>query len=91
MPGESVPLEIEGVRVGLIAVDDMLPPPSTRRPAATGPDHEQADGESDPGPPDRRSIVRDSSSMGLDSTPADAYHSRLGLVMSVPFGAHPRT
>ncbi len=26
MPGESVPLDIDGVRVGQIAVDDMLPP-----------------------------------------------------------------
>ena len=33
MPGESVPLDIEGVRVGLVAVDDMLPPP---QPAAGG-------------------------------------------------------
>jgi Uma2 family endonuclease len=33
MPGESVPLDVDGVRVGLIAVDNMLPPP---QPAAGG-------------------------------------------------------
>jgi Uma2 family endonuclease len=27
MPGESVPLDVDGVQVGQIAVDDMLPPP----------------------------------------------------------------
>jgi len=33
MPGESVPLDVDGVRVGQIAVDDLLPPPD---PAAGG-------------------------------------------------------
>jgi Uma2 family endonuclease len=27
MPGQSIPLDVDGVRVGLIAVDDLLPPP----------------------------------------------------------------
>ncbi len=35
-PGQSVPLNIDGVRVGLIDVDDMLPPPE---PAAGGNGH----------------------------------------------------